>query len=64
MNVKELKEFFMENAKRLGWMEEAQKETARNFLLDGYPVESVAKNTSLPIETVNSLLQELQNNPS
>jgi hypothetical protein len=34
-------------------------EVARNFLISGFPVDVVSKNTTLPIDKVEKLAQEI-----
>jgi hypothetical protein len=34
-------------------------EAARNFLISGFPVDVVSKNTTLPIDKVEKLAQEI-----
>ena len=57
-----LKEIFLDTAEENGWLDdilESNKKTiAKDMLLDGEPVEKVAKWMRLPIATVETLLQE------
>jgi hypothetical protein len=53
-------EFKMEEAVEV-WKEEGREEgkeeVARNFLLDGFPPDAIAKNTGLPLEKIQSLVK-------
>jgi hypothetical protein len=70
-----VREIFMEGAEKNGWLEsrdiekaketakEKAQEIAKKMLLRGLPAEDVAEDTDLPIETIKSIANELENSP-
>jgi predicted transposase YdaD len=71
-----VREIFMEGAEKNGWLEsygieidkekdkEKAKEIAKKMLLDGESIEKIAHWTDLPIETIKSIANELENTPA
>jgi len=67
-----LREIWMEIIDEYGWADkrdqrikaEAAQKTARKLLLRGLPVEDVAEDTELPLDTVIAIANQLQELPA